>query len=140
MAPKMAPETIAMACLPPTNALPQTDKPNFEGAAVIPEGIVNNNSSSTPRRPGTITITGTSTSTTAAPVNDRVTRDYTLRLRGQVSLAGVQKLANAIYEQPRQDLGFQHLVGVGCGAGNVKSVATFAQLKKTYLVIFPISW
>ena len=41
MAANMAPETIAMACLPPTNSLPQTDKPNLQGAAVIPEGIVN---------------------------------------------------------------------------------------------------
>ena len=42
MAPKMAPEALGMPLFAPTIALPQTDKPNFEGAAVIPEGIVNN--------------------------------------------------------------------------------------------------
>ena len=41
MAPKMAPQTPRMALIAPIIALPQTDKPNFEGAAVIPEGIVN---------------------------------------------------------------------------------------------------
>ena len=41
MAPKMAPEALGMACLAPTIALSQTVKPKFEGAAVIPEGIVN---------------------------------------------------------------------------------------------------
>ena len=42
MAPKMAPEALGMALLAPTIALPQPDTPNLEGAAVIPEGIVNN--------------------------------------------------------------------------------------------------
>ena len=41
MAPNMAPETLGMPPFAPTIALPQTDKPKFEGAAVIPEGIVN---------------------------------------------------------------------------------------------------
>ena len=41
MDPKMAPETPGMARSSPKMALPQTDKPNLEGAAVIPEGIVN---------------------------------------------------------------------------------------------------
>ena len=44
MAPKMAPEALGMALLAPTITLPQTDTPNLEGAAVIPEGIVNNHS------------------------------------------------------------------------------------------------
>ena len=35
---KMAPK---VSLVTPTIALPQTDKPNLEGAAVIPEGIVN---------------------------------------------------------------------------------------------------
>ena len=39
--PKMAPQALGMPLFAPTIALPQTDKPNFEGAAVIPEGIVN---------------------------------------------------------------------------------------------------
>ena len=42
MAPKMAPYALGMACLAPTIALSQTDKANFEGAAVIPEGMVKN--------------------------------------------------------------------------------------------------
>ena len=46
MAPKMAPQTPRMALIAPIIALPQTDKPNFEGAAVIPEGIVNSSGSS----------------------------------------------------------------------------------------------
>ena len=41
MDPKMAPETPGMAHSSPKMALQQTDKPNLEGAAVIPEGIVN---------------------------------------------------------------------------------------------------
>ena len=41
MAPKMTPQTPGMALIAPIIALPQTDKPNFEGAVVIPEGIVN---------------------------------------------------------------------------------------------------
>ena len=41
MASKMAAQTPGMALLAPIIALPQTEKPNFEGAAVIPEGIVN---------------------------------------------------------------------------------------------------
>ena len=41
MPPKMAPQAFKMHVFDPTIALPQTDKPNLEGAAVIPEGIVN---------------------------------------------------------------------------------------------------
>ena len=41
MAPKTAPQVRGMPSFAPTIALPQTDKPNFEEAAVIPEGIVN---------------------------------------------------------------------------------------------------
>ena len=41
MAPKMAPEALGMGLLGLTITLPQTDTPNLEGAAVIPEGIVN---------------------------------------------------------------------------------------------------
>ena len=37
----MAPETLGMALPSPKMASPQTGKPNLEGAAVIPEGIVN---------------------------------------------------------------------------------------------------
>ena len=37
----MAPQAFKMHVFDPTIALPQTDKPNLEGAAVIPEGIVN---------------------------------------------------------------------------------------------------
>ena len=46
MATKMVPEALWMSLFAPTIALPQTDKPNFERAAVIPEGIVNSNSNS----------------------------------------------------------------------------------------------
>ena len=41
MAPKTAPKVRGMPSFAPTIALPQSDKPNFEEAAVIPEGIVN---------------------------------------------------------------------------------------------------
>ena len=41
MAPKMAPEALGMSFFAPTIALPQTDEQNFEGAAGIPERIVN---------------------------------------------------------------------------------------------------
>ena len=41
MALKMAPETPRMTLPNPKRDLPRTDKPNLEGAAVIPEGIVN---------------------------------------------------------------------------------------------------
>ena len=41
MAPRMAPETHGLALLCPKMPLQQTDDPNLEGAAVIPEGIVN---------------------------------------------------------------------------------------------------
>ena len=40
-APSMAPQALGVPLAALTIALPQTDKPNFEGAAVIPEGNVN---------------------------------------------------------------------------------------------------